>query len=352
MTEPELDLTSTELPVGNLRLDPMNPRLRSPRADATQAELALEIDSRYDPIRIARSIADHGYFPSEPLIVVPIEGEHAYMVVEGNRRLVALQGLSDPNLRSRFSEPDLWDEAAAAAEPPARVPVIIARNRQQVAPIIGYRHISGIEPWDPLQKSRFVVELIDNFDMSFEDAADLVGEDAGQVREHYRNYSAIQQANAVGIDPRPAEQSFGVFTRAMQNPRIRAYIGAPAPREVTTHTYPVDDEREGAFAELLRWLFGDGRGDGRVVDDSRDLKELGEVLSSSDGVETLRSTGNLRAAFDAADGPLSLLLNRLTQARNALRNARQGVTAHRANPDVIALVHECRDELEDLEEEL
>lgn len=352
MTVLELDLTPTDLPVADLRLDPMNPRLRSPRPDATQVELALEIDSRYDPIRIARSIADHGYFPSEPLIVVPIEGEAAYTVVEGNRRLVALQGLSDPDLRSQFSDADLWDEVAAAAEHPTQVPVIIARDRQQVAPIIGYRHISGIEPWDPLQKSRFVVELIDTYDMSFEDAADLVGEDPGQVREHYRNYSAIQQAAAVGIDPGPAEQSFGVFTRAMQNPRIRAYIGAPAPRDVATNTYPVDGEREAEFAELLGWLFGDADGEGRVVDDSRDLKELGEVLDSPDGVHTLRSTGDLRAAFDAADGPLNLLLNRLTQARNALRNARQGVPAHRTNPEVIALVHECRDELEDLEEHL
>jgi hypothetical protein len=349
MTDTEPDLATTDLPVEVLRLDPMNPRLRAPVPDATQIELALEIDQRYDPIRIARSIADHGYFPSEPLIVVPGPEDGTFTVLEGNRRLVALQGLLDSELRAQFTEPELWHEVAVAAEAPTHVPVIVAQTKDQVAPIIGYRHISGIEPWDPLQKSRFIVDLIDRSDMSFEDAADLVGEDPGQVREHYRNYSAIQQATQAGIDSTGAAGSFGVFTRAMQNPRIRAYVGAPAPREVETNTWPVDTDRMHAFAELLSWMFGDDEGGGRVVDDSRDLKMLGEVLASDNGVETLRTTNNLKAAFEAAGGPLNLLLNRLTQARNALRAASQGIAAHPDDPEVIALVRECREALKELE---
>lgn len=352
MADTAPDLTTAELPIARLRLDPMNPRLRAPDPEATQIELAIEIDARYDPIRIARSIADHGYFPSEPLIVVPGDEDGTYTVLEGNRRLVALQGLLDPELRTHFTEPELWQEVAALAEAPTHVPVIIAESKDQVAPIIGYRHISGIEPWDPLQKSRFIVDLIDRSDMTFEDAADLVGEDPGQVREHYRNYSAIEQAAEAGVDSKPAALFFGVFTRAMQNPRIRAYIGAPAPRDVETNAWPVDTERIREFAELLSWMFGSSEGGGRVVDDSRDLKMLGEVLASDDGVETLRATKNLNASFEAAGGPLNLLLNRLTQARNALRAAGQGIAAHPDDPDVVALIEECREVLEDLEAQL
>src|SRR4051794_26604688 len=90
-------------PLSALRLDWANPRLREHmrRADVSQDELLLYIDRSYEPLDIARSIARHGYFESEPLIGV--REDDAVTIVEGNRRLVALRGLLVPDTRTLLS---------------------------------------------------------------------------------------------------------------------------------------------------------------------------------------------------------------------------------------------------------
>src|SRR4051812_2159917 len=78
-----------DLAISELYFDPRNPRLPEAAQSMTQEELLTYIAKEYQPIEIARSIAAHGYFLSEPLIVVLENG--LYMVVEGNRRLAALR---------------------------------------------------------------------------------------------------------------------------------------------------------------------------------------------------------------------------------------------------------------------
>ena len=62
----------------------------------------------------------------------------------------------------------------------------------KVAPLIGYRHISGIQPWEPFARARFVTRLVDDQGLPFEEVAELVGVDMSQVRSFYRNYSMLE----------------------------------------------------------------------------------------------------------------------------------------------------------------
>src|SRR4051812_23214092 len=98
------------LPVSALRLDPLNPRLPEEVQGTGQTELANYICEAYDALSVAWSIAEHGFFESEPLIAVP-DGD-LYVVVEGNRRLTALLGLSTPAIRAGFDSSAQWGEAA------------------------------------------------------------------------------------------------------------------------------------------------------------------------------------------------------------------------------------------------
>jgi len=327
-----------------LLLDPENPRLPPEVRGSDQRALALYIASNYDPLRVARSIAAHGYFSSEPLILIAAENGHDYIVVEGNRRLVALRGLSDEALRAEFEESGEWSELAAATHLPDLYPVVVAPSRRAVAPIIGYRHISGIEPWDPLAKARFVASLIDAADepIGFAEVASIVGETVGDVRALYRNARIIEQARSdFGIDTTNAENEFGVFTRAMNSPALRAFIGAPAPSEVEIGGWPLPEPKAAATAELITWVFGDSNASGKVISESRDITTLGRVLASSDGIDVLRDTGNLEVADEAAGGPLARLLARLTQARNALRAAATDIDRFREETTVRNLLDEC-----------
>jgi hypothetical protein len=95
----------------NLLLDPQNPRLPESKQGISQAELAEELDLGFEAYTIAESIASHGFFKSEPLIVIPTESDEGkWITVEGNRRLTALLALAREDVRKNFPDPDKWNE--------------------------------------------------------------------------------------------------------------------------------------------------------------------------------------------------------------------------------------------------
>ena len=63
-----------DIPIERLVLDSKNPRLPEDLAEEDQEALVAFIEAQYDVLTVARSIAEHGYFPSEPVIVVEEAG--------------------------------------------------------------------------------------------------------------------------------------------------------------------------------------------------------------------------------------------------------------------------------------
>src|SRR5437879_3346200 len=91
-------------PVKHLRLDRENPRL--PSTDLkTDLDLIKFMWKEMAVDEVALSIAANGFFPEEPLLVIPeVKGKKnfekdSFIVVEGNRRLVAVLLLCDSVLR-------------------------------------------------------------------------------------------------------------------------------------------------------------------------------------------------------------------------------------------------------------
>jgi hypothetical protein len=337
------------VPLGELRLDPQNPRLPESQLQDDPESLLNFIDAEYDPLTIAKSIARHGYFASEPLICVRENG--ALVVVEGNRRLVALKGLAEESTRESLRRPEVWRSLAEESENlPAfdRIPVIVAENRRSVAPLIGYRHISGIEPWDPYPKARFIASLVDDQDRSFEEVAEEIGESVSTVRGLYRNQAVLRQARqGFGLRTDRAEEKFGVFNAAMYRPAVRDFIEAPAQPE--RGELPLPEETAPRVAQLFSYLFGD-HDKPAVISESRDIRRLAHVLSSESGREVLETTRNLDLADEAAGGPLERLLNRLRQASNALRAAQQDLAGYAEEAEVRELLEDCEQAISTLRE--
>jgi hypothetical protein len=336
------------LPLDVLVLDSHNPRLPAEMKTADQNTLLVHILYTYDAIAVARSIAWHGYFESEPLIVIPHDHD-TYLVVEGNRRLVALKILADPALAEDLDDADEWRELAEAATLPDLVPVVVARDRQDVVPIIGYRHISGIEPWEPYAKARFIASLVDD-GMKFQDVANLVGEAPTSIANHYRNRAIVRQAEQdFGIDASRVVKRFGVFTRAMNSTALRAHIAAPAPSEVSAGAGPLPQSKAENVRELFSWLFGDDEHK-PVIDESRNITELGTAVASEDGLAVLRSTRDLEAAYIAAGGLRDRLLRRLNMACTNLEAASEDMPAYGDDEEVQQLLARCREALQGLSE--
>jgi hypothetical protein len=342
------------VPLDQLKFDRENPRLTKAEQETadTQTDLLELIERQYDPLTIAESIAEHGYFPSEPMIVLE-EADVGLTVLEGNRRLAALKGLASEELSKAFKEPEKWTRLREEATIPVEVPVIKAESRLGVAPLIGYRHISGIEPWKPLQKARFIASLVDHDEeLSFDQVNEQVGEPRSTVAALYRNRAILEQAQDWGIDTSGPEAAFGVFTAALNRRALRDFVHAPPPPQVNERTEPLPDSEESreALRELLGWIFGEDR----IIQDSRRLRDLALVVDSPRALGVLRETRNLAEAFAAAGGPQQQIVKRLRSSTDGMRDSIRDLNEEPElldDGDVLGSARDCVElaqELEDL----
>lgn len=338
-----------EISPSKLLLDNKNPRLPEGISEEDQPKLIEFVANEYDSIAIARSIAYHGFFLSEPLIGIETNKEE-YIIVEGNRRLAALKLLEDDRLRAELdlTDDDEWDDLAEKAELPETIPVIIVSDRRSVAPIIGYRHILGIEPWDPWAKARFIASLIEGENLKFTDVANEVGENENDIKGHYRNYRIIYEGREKhNIDTKRAEKRFGVFTRAMSSLPLREHIGAPSPSDVKKEEIIIRKKKADELQELLSWLFGTEE-QKPVIQESRDISTLGNVVKSEEGLRVLREARNLGEAFIAAGGLKERLLRRLNVASSHLEAAECDLHEYYDDEKVVTLLERCKKALDRL----
>lgn len=337
------------LAVSRLDLDIENPRLPASfrRSAPSQLEIASYIDKHHDALRVARSIARHGYFVSEPLIAVA-DGER-YTVVEGNRRLVALKGLCEDQIRDTLSAQTKGWETLERVPSDSEVPVVVVEERHEVEALLGFRHISGIEPWDPYAQARFVAELVQR-NADFGEVARIVGRSESEVRSMYRDHDIVAQARSeFGIDTGRVEKAFGVLNAAMGIVKIREYIGAPAPRHVDAEYFPIPEEMQENLGRLIEYIYGDARGRGRVLSDSRQLRTLATILSEPTGSaeRTLRRTRDLDAALAETVSHEDGARADLRKATQALVRASEKIRANGFDAGVLAdQVEECRSALD------
>lgn len=340
--------------IRDLRLDPENPRLPAQLQGASQEDLAVDLDLGFEAFTVAESIASHGFFASEPLIAIPSEAETGvWIIVEGNRRLTALLGLANHDIRSQFPGADQWDELAkkAGLTLDTEVPVVVVDSRSTVVPIIGFRHIAGILGWTPFAQARYVAKLVDENGLSFADVAKMIGIDKTRAGNLYREQAIAKQAASLGIPTGPVEEAFSLLTVAMSNTKLRDFVGAPIASKLAPGSDPVPAAKTPELKELLGWVFGTADAD-KVLTDSRDINKLGGAVDSPVGLASLRSGDTLAEALqkidDAGLDTLARLKRRLTTARNALQAAEIDISDHGEDVDVQGLLEELQTSIDAL----
>jgi hypothetical protein len=117
LTQPAPSGVYERIPVENLMFDARNPRLAEYglTPDATQFQV-LQTLWKYMAIQeIAMSIAHNGYFNHEPLFVENAPGRK-FVVIEGNRRLAAVNLLLSSDLRDRLKATDFRPSLRSAIQ--------------------------------------------------------------------------------------------------------------------------------------------------------------------------------------------------------------------------------------------
>lgn len=309
--------------LADLVLDDMNPRLPPNQRGLHQVDLAAVLEMGFDAFAVAESIACLGFFSSEPLIAIPSNEDGKYIVVEGNRRLTVLLGLARGDMRSEFATPGRWEALAAesAITNDTRVPVVVAISRAACTSVIGYRYVSEVLQWSPLVQARYIALLVDIEQRSYQEVAKLIGIGKSTVAALYRDQAIVDQAIQMGIDAATLERAFLLLQVAMSSTKIREFVGAPLGAGTVPRTDPIPEDKADELVEVLGYLFGSGQRE-PIIDDSRQISQLGDVLADPVGLRALREGETLQVAkqrvTETRFGPKERLKRRLTAARNAL----------------------------------
>jgi ParB-like chromosome segregation protein Spo0J len=260
---------------------------------------------------LGRSIADNGYFSEEPLVAIKDRGGKSWTVIEGNRRLAALQLLANPGAAPRELRKQ-WQELSDGRKKRVEtVPILEYANRAEVTPYLGFRHITGVMQWGPYQKARYIAQLVEDAGQTFAEIARIIGGRTPTVREHYVAYTLVRQSrDQMSIDTQSAEDAFGVLRRSLSDPNIRDYIGLRLDKSESALARPVPKSKAENVKEFFGWAFGTPE-DRPVLRDSRELKKLGAVMKSERAIEALRSSRDLDYAFELSGGEERKLLENL-----------------------------------------
>lgn len=224
-------------------------------------------------------------------------------------------------------------------------------TRPEVTPHLGYRHITGVLPWGPYQKARYIAQLVESAELSFADIARTIGSKAPTVREHYVTFTLIRQSKedfGLGIDR--ALEEFGVLRRALSDPRIRGFIGLNINRAEKELQKPVEPDHAEAVQELFSFMFGDEENE-PALQDSRQLTALGLVLSKPETVDALRESRSIDEAYRLAGGEEQLAINILGEAETALHEAVPLTAKYRESRSVIRAFDRVTEAYLELEEQ-
>ena len=283
--------------VAKLDFDPYNFRLPPEMQGAPPGDLFVYFIKNYDPEELAWSIAENGYWEEEPLLTIdsPTATDRR-LVIEGNRRLTALKLLTDPEARQLTGRVEFWNELAglAADQSLESVPTRNYSDRSGLLEYLGFRHVSGLMSWSADAKARFIYSLVEEHDYDFDRAAKVIGSRRDTIRRNFVAWAAIEQARRAGIDTEPAVLHFGVYYRALQNPRARTFLDLEGWIDGSEQSNaPLGDDGTERFGELLGYVFGPTR----VIKESRELDKLALALEDESSLSILRTERDLDLAL-------------------------------------------------------
>jgi hypothetical protein len=312
--ETPVELMATD----ELYFDERNPRLQGRGEGTSQQQILRTLWDEFAVDEIALSIVANGFFGHEPLFVV-FEDSRS-VVIEGNRRLAAVQLLRSAALRRTLS-------ASLPAAPRTildglhELPVI-KTERKDSWRYLGFKHVNGPKPWESSAKARYIGWVHNELDIPLDAIAETIGDRHTTVHRLYRALMVLEQAEDQGLynsDDRVNKNlHFSHLYTGLNYTGIQRFIGISPSRMDTKKPVPRTKTRE--LGELLEWLYGSRSKNKRPLIKSQnpDLRVLDEVLQSPDGVAALRRGLPLSVGHEISRGDEQLFRQALVGAKQAL----------------------------------
>lgn len=318
------------IPVENLLFDAKNPRLAEfgLSEDATQSQILQTLWKNMAIQEIAMSIAHSGYFNHEPLFVERGPG-NKFVVIEGNRRLAAVNLLLHAELRERLKATDLPAISPERRREISTLPAIHT-TRRDAWRYLGFKHVNGPSTWGSYAKAQYVAFVRNTYGVPLEEIAAQIGDYNSTIERMYRGLMIIEQAEAAKLfdrsDVAKSRFHFNYIYTGMDYPGFRSFLGLE--RRSSPERKPVPPPKLKHLAELLVWLYGSKESNkaSLIKSQNPDLKTLDTVLQSEKGIKALRDGLPLAVAEDISIGDERLFSKSIQQAKIALQKALGTVT--------------------------
>ena len=314
----------------------MNLRLEGLRENASDESIIARLYRSAELDELLQSMSANGYLDIEPLVVTGASEDGGLVVLEGNRRLATLRLLREPALvqsiatseKLRISVPEIDESVRGTLD---QVSVYPVASRQRARAFIGFKHINGPAKWDAYAKARFAADWYKAGQadgVGLEQIANAIGDRHDTVKRMVSAIYVLEQASKerlFDIDDRQARKfNFAHLYTALSRSEYVGFLGLestwlrsdPPPDPVPQHKF--EDLRK-----VLVWIYGSKAHDYRPVVQSQnpDIKRLGDVLFSAEGLRVLEATGNLDAAHTSAESSDGRFVAALFRARQAVGDA-------------------------------
>lgn len=316
--------------VSDLIYDPDNPRLPKSVDGHDEDEVIKWMLENENVTELMASIAEEGYFAAEPILIAPGK-KGKFIVVEGNRRLTAVKLLLDPNKAP--SKKNSIQDILAEIKPKSlatlnKLPVIIFDNSEDIQQYLGYRHITGVQPWDSLAKSRYLRRMqnslkIKNVNELHKSLAKIIGSRADHVKlllTALDVYETIEENSFFSIkDLDEKSIKFGVLYTAINKPNIASFIGVDFDKDK-----PIKGVKIDALKELSQWMFEKNSEGFTRLGESRNLRYLSKIVAAEHkkALIAFRKGKNLHDAVLLTDEPQQIFKTSLAGAFSSLQTAR------------------------------
>ena len=330
-----------------LQLDASNPRLASGPEASSPLEILRILWTEMVVDELVYSIGMNGFFPQEPLFVIPEHPEDRktkYTVIEGNRRLAAVMILCDDDLREKLRATDMPTITREAKERLKTLPVIVYENRQQLWTYLSFRHINSTQPWDSFSKAKYVAQVHEEYGVPLKDIADRIGDRHSTVERFYRGYKVYQQAERQAkfdaADRTRTRFSFSHLYTALDYPEYQRFLGITVDRATKDNPVPRTHLKE--LNELMTWLYGrkSDKTEPVILKQNPHLKMLRDVIVKPASLSLLRSGYSLEKAYETSIGDRRRFREYLTSAKEELQQAKATVTTGYTGDEELFIVIE------------
>ena len=316
----------------DLLLDTDNPRFGLGRASSQ--DQALEMLVRSAKLKeLWDSINSQGWIDFEPLVALSEKVDGKWVVIEGNRRVAAIQTLLEPerlipSLAKRVPPITALAQKtlkASGADKPLNL--LLVDNRHDADAFIGFKHVNGPASWGSLAKAKFAQAMFGRLmeedgdpDKSLLAVQEALGDtNSTSIVRMIMAFKVFEQAIANDFlsEEKLADgvTGFSHLYTMMPNPASRKFLGlgekAISASSIADDPVPLKSLENLNY--MTGWLFGNEKADKVIKAQGTDRPKLQKVLAALGPRETLIATGDLDKSVAELGLDVDDWRNRLTK---------------------------------------